>query len=133
MPAQRIPAGWDFFFHYSFSFGDQSSTGLAFGHRTDFYKLHQRTQELMNELPGRLIGQPAVLVKLLCGIADHHFRLIDNGHVQRDENLSKMILCAGCSQAADRSPHHRRRFAQPGAIAIRSRRPVDSVLEAAGQ
>ena len=50
----------------------------------------------------RFLGQSAVLVKPLCCIGDHHFQLIDHGHIPRDEHLPKIVLRTCRSQAACR-------------------------------
>jgi hypothetical protein len=52
-------------------------------------------------LPGRFVSQLAVPVEPLRGLADHHFRLTDDRHVEGDEYLAQMVLRAGRAQTVE--------------------------------
>ena len=99
---------------------EQNSSRLAEVRFADFDELYQCDKEFPNELPGRFVGQSAVRIEALRGIADHHFRLIDDSHVQCDKDLPQMVLRPRRSQTAERSPHHRRWLAQPDTFSIGS-------------
>ena len=53
----------------------------------------------------RLIGQVSLRIEALGGTADHHLRLINWIHIQKDEYLSQVVLRPGRADGSDRSAH----------------------------
>src|SRR5687768_3962670 len=91
--------------------------------------LHQILEELADELFRCLIRQITLGIEAVSSIADHHLRLINGKHIQKDEYLSQMVLRPGRADGSDRSAHDRHRLPIPRAVSVRSRRPIDGVLQ----
>ncbi|HEX8138213.1 MAG TPA: hypothetical protein VF544_11530 [Pyrinomonadaceae bacterium] len=49
---------------------------------------------MADELFRRVIRQIPLRVKPLCGVANHHLRLVDGEHVEEDHHLAQVILSA---------------------------------------
>ena len=47
--------------------------------------LGEGDEQLADELPGRLVGEPTLLVELLPGLADHHARLVQHQGVENPQ------------------------------------------------
>ncbi len=60
---------------------------------------------VLDELAGSFVGQDAILVKPFGRIANHHFRLNHNRHVQGDEDFPEIVLGARRTEVADGNPH----------------------------
>jgi hypothetical protein len=80
----------------------------------------------------RVVSKLAIGVKKLIGTSDISFRLCHRTHVQKDERLTQMMVCAEPADAVRRRADNRTRLATPRAFAIGPGADIDGVLQGSG-
>ena len=66
--------------------------------------IRQALEELADELFRCLVRQVSSRIKALPGITDHHLRLINRKHIEKDEYLSEMVLRRAVPMAPIEAP-----------------------------
>lgn len=79
-----------------------------------------------------MVGQIPLGVKKTGGVANVGFWLLHSGHIEEDEALAQMLICAETTDGSGGNADDTGRFGLPGAFAVRTRADINGVLEAAG-
>ena len=90
---------------------------------------HEIAQQLSNQVFCVLIERVSRGIEPLGRVRNHHFRLVDGIHVQKDKHLPQMILSPRRAEHPGGGSHHRDGLPVPDVIAIRPGGPINGIFQ----
>jgi hypothetical protein len=71
---------------------------------------------LPDQIPCRLLLKISPRIEPLGGVADHHFRLIESMHIEKDKDLAEMVLRRAVPTLPVEAPMNGDGFVSPGVV-----------------